>query len=215
MDIRSQMTTLTDDFIREELKLYGVSPATEVCAAIRAYIPLLQRWNGRISLTTVTNPLDILRFHFGESMFAASAIPILNRNGRLADVGSGAGFPGIPIKLVIPSLSVVLIEPNAKKVAFLAEAVRVLGLEDVEIYRGRFEDLASSPSFDFITARALGMHGELVTWARGALKDRGSLVLWLGADDAAQVSANNHWHWRKPLSIPGSHSRAILIGSPA
>ena len=212
MDCEFKMAALTEDAIRDELRLYGVSATAEVCAAIRAYTPLLQRWNRSISLTTVTNPLDIIRFHFGESMFAASAIPL---NGRLADVGSGAGFPGIPLKILIPSLSIVLIESNAKKAGFLAEAVRVLGLEDVEVYRGRFEELASSPGFDFVTARALGMHDELAAWSRGALNDRGNLVLWLGADDAAQVSMNNLWHWRKPLPIPGSHSRVIVVGSPA
>jgi 16S rRNA (guanine527-N7)-methyltransferase len=207
------MPALTDDVIREALQMYGVSATVEICSAIRAYIPLLERWNRSISLTAVTNSLDILRFHFGESMFAAAAIPILN--GRLADVGSGAGFPGIPLKLVIPSLSVVLIEPTAKKAAFLAEAIRVLGLENVEVYRGRFEDLAPSSGFDFVTARALGAHDELVAWSRGALKCRGNLVLWLGMDGAARVSMNNLWHWCKPLPIPGSHNRAILVGSPA
>lgn len=206
------MPTLTDDAIRKELKIYGVSATAGICSAIRAYIPLLLRWNQTISLTTVTDPLDILRFHFGESMFAAPAILCLN--GRLADVGSGAGFPGIPLKLVIPSLNVVLIEPNAKKAAFLAEAVRVLGL-DIEVCRGRFEELAIVPGFDFITARALGMQDELASWARSAIHDGGRIMLWLGLDDAAQVSMNNLWHWSEPLPIPGSHSRAILVGVPA
>jgi 16S rRNA (guanine527-N7)-methyltransferase len=144
-------------------------------------------------------------------MFAASVIA--NRNGRLADVGSGAGFPGIPLKLVIPALELVLIESNAKKAAFLAEAIRELSLERTEIYRGRFEDFrAEGPNFDFITARAIGRHEELINWARGAIKTGGSLALWLGADDAARVSLNKTWQWRKPAQIPGSHSRTILIG---
>ena len=201
------MTVLTDGVISEELRTYGVSATADICSAIRTYISLLLHWNRTISLTAVTDPLEVLRFHFGESMFAASSIA--NRNGRLADVGSGAGFPGIPLKLALPALEVILIESNAKKAAFLAE----LGLERTEIYRGRFEDFrAEGPEFDFVTARAIGRHEELIKWAFGAIKLGGNLILWLGADDAAQVMLKKPWRWSKPLPIPGSHSRTILVG---
>lgn len=205
------MATLSDKVICDELLAYGASANAEVCSAIRAYIPLLLHWNRKISLTTVTDPLEILRFHFGESIYAASAF--INQNGRLADVGSGAGFPGIPLKLLIPALSVILIESNSKKAAFLAEAVRELGIEGVEVYRGRFEEFGvEGQEFDFITARALGIHEKLVKWAEGAIKVGGSLILWLGQDDALQVSKGKSWQWRKPLLIPGSHSRTVLVG---
>jgi 16S rRNA (guanine527-N7)-methyltransferase len=205
------MTVLTDDVISEELRNYGVSATADICSAIRTYISLLLHWNRTISLTAVTDPLEILRFHFGESMFAASIIA--NRNGRLADVGSGAGFPGIPLKLAIPALELVLIESNAKKAAFLAEAIRELALERAEVFRGRFEDFCSeAPEFDFVSARAIGRHEELINWARGTIKRGGSLALWLGADDAARVSLNKTWQWREPVPIPGSHSRTILVG---
>jgi 16S rRNA (guanine527-N7)-methyltransferase len=205
------MTFLTDGVISEELRTYGVSATADICSAIRTFISLLLHWNRTISLTTVTDPLEVLRFHFGESMFAASRIA--NRNGRLADVGSGAGFPGIPLKLALPTLEVILIESNAKKAAFLAEAVRELGLERTEIYRGRFEDLrAECPEFDFVAARAIGRHEELIKLACGNLKLGGNLILWLGADDAAQVKFKKPLRWSKPVPIPGSHSRTILIG---
>ena len=205
------MTVLTDGVISEELRTYGVSATADICSAIRTHISLLLHWNRTISLTAVTDPLEVLRFHFGESMFAASSIA--NRNGRLADVGSGAGFPGIPLKLALPALEVILIESNAKKAAFLAEAIRELGLERTEIYRGRFEDFrAEGPEFDFVTARAIGRHEELIKWAFGAIKLGGNLILWLGADDAAQVMLKKPWRWSKPLPIPGSHSRTILVG---
>ena len=100
-------------------------PASELCERIRTYISLLLRWNQSISLTTVTNSDEILRFHFGESLFAASAFSL--ENGRLADVGSGAGFPGLPLAMLLPDLNVTLIESNAKKFTFLSEVVRELG----------------------------------------------------------------------------------------
>jgi 16S rRNA (guanine527-N7)-methyltransferase len=204
--------TLTDGVIGDELRNYGVSATADVCSAIRAYIPLLVHWNRRISLTTVTDPLQILRFHFGECMFAAPAID--NRNGRLADVGSGAGFPGVPLKLLIPTLNIVLIEPNAKKAAFLAEVVRELNLERVEVYRGRFDSLTVTDSgFYYVTARALGMHEDLVEWSRGAVCQDGKIILWLGEDDAVQISLQKSWRWSTPLLVPSSHSRVLLVGS--
>jgi 16S rRNA (guanine527-N7)-methyltransferase len=206
------ITTLTDTVIGDELRNYGGSATADVCSAIRAYIPLLLYWNRKISLTTVTDPLQILRFHFGESMFASPAIA--NRNGRLADVGSGAGFPGVPLKLLIPNLDIVLIESNAKRAAFLAEVARELKLEGVEVYRGRFDSLTAVDSgFHYVTARALGMHDDLLEWSRAAISAGGSVILWLGDEDAAQVSLHKSWHWSKPILIPGSHSRVLLVGS--
>jgi 16S rRNA (guanine527-N7)-methyltransferase len=147
-------------------------------------------------------------------MFASRAIA--NRNGRLADVGSGAGFPGIPLKILTPTLELVLVEPNAKKAAFLAEAVRELKLESIEVYRGRFDSLTAIASgFDYVTARALGMHEELVKWSRTSISVGGSIILWLGDEDAVQVSLQKTWQWSKPIPIPGSHSRVLLVGSGA
>jgi 16S rRNA G527 N7-methylase RsmG len=107
-----------------------------------------------------------------------------------------------------------LIEPNTKKAAFLAEVVRELKLESAEVYRGRFDSLTAADSgFDYVTARALGMHEDLVNWSRGAVCAAGSIILWLAGDDAVQVSLKKSWKWRKPVLIPGSHSRVLLVGS--
>jgi 16S rRNA (guanine527-N7)-methyltransferase len=205
------MENLSDNVISVELKRYGIVATVDICSAIRAFIPRLLYWNSKMSLTAVTDPLEVLRFHFGESMFAASVLA--NKNGRLADVGSGAGFPGIPLKLIVPTLDVVLIESNAKKAAFLADVVRELALPRVEVFHGRFDGLdAGALGLDFITARALGMHDRLVQWSRGVINPGGSLILWLGEDDASKVSTDRSWQWRKSLSIPQSHRRVLLVG---
>lgn len=210
---RFHMTTLSDKLISEELRRYGIVPTTEVSSAIRAYIPLMLHWNKKISLTTVKDPVEIVRYHFGESMFAARFIA--NKKSRLADVGSGAGFPGIPLKLVIPTLELVLMESSAKKASFLAEVIRELKLEATEVYRVRFEDARQRDlGFDYIAARALGVHEKLLSWSRTSLKAGGNLVLWLGGEGAAHVSAQKFWKWREPLLIPGSRERTVLVGAP-
>src|ERR1700732_228202 len=148
------MSAITDESIARNLREYGVAATPTICLAIQKYISVLLRWKKKIPLTTITDPLGIVRFHFGESMFGASRVPI--RKGRLADVSTGAGFPGLALKLLVPSLHLVLIESNARKASFLSECLRELDLNGVDIYRGRFEDLKPvDPMFDFITARAL------------------------------------------------------------
>lgn len=203
---------IPDQLITDSLLPYGVKAAPELCSSIRAHIELLLRWNKQISLTTVTNPAEILRFHFGEGAFAASALGIAH--GRLADVGTGAGFPGLPLKLVRPEIDLVLIESNARKAVFLREVVRALSLERVEVVRTRAEDLtATDPPFDFVTARAIGRYKELISWATRQLSFAGRVVLWLGEADLSAISANPGWDWSEPILIPASKNRYVLQGT--
>ncbi|HWQ03191.1 MAG TPA: 16S rRNA (guanine(527)-N(7))-methyltransferase RsmG, partial [Candidatus Nitrosotenuis sp.] len=101
------------------------------------YLELLFNWNRKINLTAVKTPVQAITRHFGESIFAATLLP-MNR-GVLVDVGSGAGFPGLALKLACPQLEVNLLEPSLKKCAFLAEVTRTLQLEGVQILSERSE----------------------------------------------------------------------------
>ena len=208
------MADITDKAITLILGEYGVAATPALCLAIQKYISVLLRWNEKIALTTITDPPDIVRFHFGESMFGASVVPI--KEGRLADVGTGAGFPGLPLKLVLPSLDLVLIESNAKKASFLSECIREVNLTGVEAYRGRFEDIeAEQNRFDFVTARALGDYSNLLTWSHRQLTLGGSLALWLGERDAMEIRKTSSFNWRAPVPITGSDRRVLLIGNKA
>jgi 16S rRNA (guanine527-N7)-methyltransferase len=206
------MDSLSNAQIAEILRPYGVFADVSFFDQIRTYITLLLKWNATISLTTITDPVEICRLHFGESIFAASAVPM--REGRLADVGSGAGFPGLPLRMTSPAINLTLIEANARKAAFLSEVVRALGLKGVDVFRGRMEDHKPDKPYDWITARALGQHDDLLRWAKGNLTASGKVVLWLGEDDAKRISHTPEWEWRSPILIPGSKRRFLLGGSP-
>lgn len=197
--------------VMQSLGPYGVLMPSGVGEATREYIRLLIHWNRRIALTALTDPEEILRFHFGESLFAAHAVPI--ENGRLADVGTGAGFPGLALKLFRPDLHVTLLESNAKKCAFLREVVRTLSLTGVEVVRQRFEDYAArGPKFDFVASRALGGFDALLSWSLSALADYGRVVLWVGLQDARRISTVEGWTWQEPIAIPGTKTRMLLVG---
>ena len=181
--------------------------------SISTYLTLLKKWNETIPLTSVEDEREMVARHFGESIFANSIIPI--GSGRLADVGSGAGFPGLPLKIAFPDLKVTLLEPNMKKCAFLREVQATLGIAGVETVRLRYEDFNAQPdSFDFICSRALGGYKRLLQWSRRFLAPRGHVVLWLGFDDCTLISRTKGWFWEVPVKIPESKRRVVLVGRP-
>ena len=191
----------------------GVDISSAAMGKIRTYIELLTAWNQSISLTAIEDKLEIAARHFGESIFAISAVPI--RSGRLADVGSGAGFPGLPLKIVSDALDVVLLEPNLKKCAFLNEVKRALALDKVDVSRSRYEDYRDGRAFDFVCARALGDYRRLLRWAKMALAPEGRVVLWLGEEDSILLGRTRGWSWELPIRIPESSRRVIQVGRPA
>jgi 16S rRNA (guanine527-N7)-methyltransferase len=206
------MRDVPDEEIARVLAIYNVEVTSRLCDQIRAYTHLLLRWNRRISLTTITEPLEILRLHFGESFLAVPAVPI--RHGRLADVGSGPGFPAIPVSMVSPDVALTLIESNHKKAAFLSEIVRELDLSNVQIHPGRMEELVDKTlDFDFITARAVAIDRAFLVWSGEHLKSDGRLVLWLGRQASEELSLVSSWSWRNPISITQTQQRVILVGS--
>jgi 16S rRNA G527 N7-methylase RsmG len=117
--------------------------------------------------------------------------------------------------MVNAELLSVPIESNSKKSTFMSEVARKLSLSTVQPFRGRMEEYTVTEArFDWIVARALGMHHELVAWAYHALAPTGSLVLWLGDADASEISKLPNWNWRSPIKIPDSDRRFLLVGQP-
>src|ERR1700751_3632471 len=122
---------LSDSDIATLLSPFGARLFADQMSKVREYIRILLKWNELISLTSITDPAEIVARHFGESMFLNSILPV--ENGRLADVGSGSGFPGLALKILCPDLHVVLIDSNKRKCAFMSEVLRSLKLERVEV----------------------------------------------------------------------------------
>lgn len=205
--------TIPDDFILSCLAPYNVPVSVGAMASIRQYIDLLLAWNRRMSLTSIVDTGEILRQHFGESLFAAKVLPI--EHGRLADIGSGGGFPGIPLKLASPEIVLTLIESNVKRSVFLSELSRRLRLNQTHVLHSRYEDVVeTTDKFDFIVARALGEWPSLLKWAQLNLVAGGSVVLWLGKADANLLSKSPGWSWRSLIPIPRSRNRVLLAGQP-
>ena len=202
---------LSDARIQEVLAPYCPAVNIPLCEQIRIYISTLLQWNSKISLTTVTEPNEILRVHFGESLFAGWVGGI--SSGRVADIGTGPGFPGIPIRMVSPRLHLSLVESVTKKIAFLGEIVRELSLSDVDIIRCRMEEWTPSRKLNIITVRALGKYGALLNWARSSLDTDGRVILLLGEGEVESLRRKIDWLWHEPIKIPRSKAKFVLIGS--
>src|SRR6202048_4452042 len=141
--------------IRRALGKFQIPAFDDQVLQIQQYIKILLTWNEKVNLTAIRDPLEILYRHFCESMYAAVAITL--KGGRLADVGSGGGFPGVPLKIMRPELQLFLVDSNVKKATFLAELVRTLGLKNTSVLVSRYEELGEELfPLDAVCSRALG-----------------------------------------------------------
>jgi 16S rRNA (guanine527-N7)-methyltransferase len=210
---------------------------------ISIYIDLLLRWNARVNLTSVREPEEIVTRHFGESFFAArhlfpapDQIPTeKSAEVHVIDVGSGAGFPGLPIKIWAPQVRLTLIESNQKKATFLREVVRSITLTNVNVFAGRAaaypagqsshhensrarsRDDGSPPdnrrSGDVVTLRAVEHFGSILPAASVLVAPSGRLAILIGQaqlDRARQLVSS--FRWADPVKSPQSSSRVLLLG---
>ena len=204
---------ITSEQIKASLSPFGVHPSMDQISKIREYIVILLKWNKSVSLTSIIDPVEIVARHFAESMYLSTIMPV--ENGRLADIGSVAGFPGLALKILYQDLQVILIESNKKKCAFLSEVIRSLGLVGVEVLPVRFEEVRTETGFaNFVTSRAVGCFPELLRWSKHALFRRGHIVLWVGGEDTTKISGTAGWTWQPAVRMPESQRRFILIGRP-
>jgi 16S rRNA (guanine527-N7)-methyltransferase len=184
---------------------------------ISTYINILRKWNARLNLTAIRDEDEIVTRHFGESLFAAAHLfperdTSFEKNPAptLADVGSGAGFPGLPIKLWTPEVSLTLIESNQKKVTFLREVTRSLTLTCVDIRNARAEDVPAK--FDFVTLRAVEQFENILPVVSRLLAPSARLTLLISSAQVPKAISTLQLDWSPPILVPRSTSRVLLIG---
>lgn len=202
------------DRIRELLALFvpqGALTQSQI-ESLQTYLDLLIKWNSKINLTSVRDPEEIVGRHFGESLFTARHLFPNPIPSSVIDVGSGAGFPGIPTKIWNAAAELTLIESNGKKATFLREAVRALRLKEVAIESTRAESLPITA--DVVTLRAVERFDFILPSARNLLCSRGRLALLIGeAQVATAKSVLPDLKWHEPIKIPLSDNRALFVGS--
>jgi 16S rRNA (guanine527-N7)-methyltransferase len=191
----------------------GLEPLDSLLASrFEDYLSLILRWNTRVNLTAIRDEEGILSRHFVESIACARALP--HSIATMLDFGSGAGFPGIPIALCRPEISVTLAESQGKKAAFLHEALRVLGIP-AKIHTGRAETLTTE--FDCVTLRAVDRMGLAVQAALQLVCPGGWLALMTTRSEleGLKAAAGAEFSWARVIALPGSQERVLALGERA
>jgi 16S rRNA (guanine527-N7)-methyltransferase len=178
-------------WLREGAGAMGVFLSAPQLSRFMEYLVLLQKWNRLINLTGLQTRREIIVKHFLDSL---TLLPFLPKTFRLMDLGSGAGFPGLPIKIMAPDQEITLVEASAKKVSFLREVIRRLGLSDVEVIQHFLNPNASAlptlrEPFDIITSRAVGRMANLLPSAWSYLAKGGKLILMKGKEGKQELIA--------------------------
>ena len=178
---------------------------------LRRYLALVAKWNRTYNLTAVRDEAEMVSVHLLDSL---AVLPHLGKISSLADVGSGAGLPGIPLALARPELRVTLIESSHKKASFLQQAKIELGLANVGIHCGRVERATGLPPFDAVISRAFSGLAEFVRLAGHLLAPGGRLLAMKGVlprDEAERLPAGWRLVQALPLAVPGLAAQRHLI----
>lgn len=185
-------------------------PAQPLAARLLDYLALLDRWNKTYNLTAIRDPREMLSKHLLDSL---SMWPHV-RDGKLADLGTGPGLPGIPLALARPGLQVTLVESNGKKTRFLREVVRQLGLPNVRVLESRAEAVDEPGAYDQITARAMDTLAGILAVGGHLLAPGGRLLAMKGQRPDAEIAALPPG-WRvdtvQPLAVPGLEGDRHLV----
>jgi 16S rRNA (guanine527-N7)-methyltransferase len=175
------------------------------------YVALLVRWNATYNLTAIRDPREMIAKHLLDSL---AMHPYVDGIGRLADLGTGAGLPGIPLAIAKPGLQVSLVESNGKKVRFMREAIRKLGLTNAEAVESRIEAFDAPGRFDAITARALATLPLILESGGHLLRPGGVLLAMKGVVPSEEIAAlPPGWRVRElhPMRVPGLDAERHLI----
>jgi len=207
------MTAALAPAVRTELDAglaaLGLAPA--LAEPLLAYLALLDRWNRTYNLTAVREPQKMVALHLLDSLAMHAH---LGGVGTLADLGAGAGLPGIPLAIATPDLRVTLVESNGKKARFLREAVRTLGLEHARVLESRAEAVELPGAFDAITARALATLSDILAVGGHLIAPGGRLLALKGVRPDDEIAALPPG-WRveaiHPLAVPGLSAERHLV----
>ena len=178
------------DILVDGAKLYGIALDEEKIQKFMDYMKLIKEWNEKINLTAIVDDEGIVKKHFLDSLSLAET-GLIKENVSLIDVGTGAGFPGIPLKIAYPSINVTLLDSLQKRVSFLNEVINVLGLKNIEAVHERSEEAGHKKEYrevyDIATARAVASMPVLCEYCMPFVKPKGHFAAMKGPSAYEEV----------------------------
>lgn len=189
---------------KDRLGAIGVNITDLMMEQFDAYYHLLVEWNNFMNLTGITDEAEVYEKHFYDCLLSAEGFKY---QGKMADVGSGAGFPGLVLKIAFPELKMTLIEPIGKRCNFLNEVINKLNLKDIEVVNKRSEDYVNEhrEEFDIVSARAVSNVNVLSELCVPLLKISGTFVILRGSNGNEEIKDGH-----KALKLLGADEDRIL-----
>ncbi|PKM51096.1 MAG: 16S rRNA (guanine(527)-N(7))-methyltransferase RsmG [Firmicutes bacterium HGW-Firmicutes-7] len=183
------------DYFLGGMKQLDIIPSDEIIEQFKTYYKLLLDWNEKINLTSITDEKEVIVKHFLDSLLLVKSIN-LNNIQRLLDIGTGAGFPGIPLKIIYPHIDLVLLDSVNKKVVFLEEVCQKLKLTNVKCLHGRAEDYAKDldhrESYDLVVSRAVSKLSTLSEYCIPYVKEYGHFIAYKASDYEFELEDAKH-----------------------
>jgi 16S rRNA (guanine527-N7)-methyltransferase len=192
--------------------LLPADPDEALLESIQVHLDLLARWNQRMNLTALRTPEEMVLRHFGESLFAARVLLSRDSQQEVFDLGSGAGFPGLPMKYWAPGLQLTLIESHSRKATFLREVGRALHLTGFTVLNARAESLVQRA--DLVTMRAVEKFDKALLAASRLVAPGGSLALLVGDAQRERALSLLPPGESTSVDLPSSHQRILLTWKP-
>ena len=190
----------------------GQDLTADAAAQLAALLSELQRWGKRINLTAILDPDEMIAAHVLDSL----AVRPLLQGPQIIDIGTGAGFPGLPLAIVEPDLEFTLLDSNGKKISFVTHMIAELGLSNVTAAKARAEDYAPGNRFDTVIARALATVPRLVELSAHLVREDGQLLALKGkypAEELEPITASPEWDFSvTELTVPflEAHARHVV-----
>lgn len=199
---------MNPELFQATLEKEGISLSPEQMTQFKQYLLLLQEWNEKINLTAITEEEEVYLKHFYDSVTLANYVDFTKKGLKLCDVGSGAGFPSIPLKILFPEIEISIVDSLKKRINFLELLVNELGLENVHLHHARAEDFGQTKAFrngfDVVTARAVANLSVLAEFCLPITKIGGTFAAMKGAKASEELNAS-----KKAIKILGGKTDKV------
>lgn len=205
------MRSIIGDIVEQEAKSMGLSLSTGEIDLFERYAAELKKWNSKVNLTAITKDKEIAIKHFIDSLTLA---PYVTASDRLLDIGSGAGLPVIPLKIIKPETAMVSVDAVAKKIHFQRHVIRTLNLQNIEAIHARIEELHKTHrgSFSVITSRAFTRLDRFISLAAPLLAENGVLIAMKGYGAEGEIAAGDEVENAGGFSVTSVHRYSLPLG---
>ena len=205
------MSSVIGDIVAQEAQTMGLSLSPQEINSFVLYASELKKWNSKVNLTAITNDKEIAIKHFVDSL---SLAPYITDSDRLLDIGSGAGLPIIPMKILRPEIPMVSVDAVAKKIHFQRHIIRILNLQNIEAVHARVEEIRKThaQSFSIITSRAFTRLDRFVSLAAPLLSEGGMLIAMKGGQAEGEITASDEIFESGGFVVTSIHRYTLPLG---